>query len=67
MVATAGDHNVLGKLVRRQGCSLKLNEFDEKIAIADGAEWIHRMSLTKVFIHALLTKDAQKYDFEICN
>ena len=42
VVATAGDHKVLGKLVRRQAGSLKLNEFDEKIAIADGAEWIHR-------------------------
>lgn len=42
VVATAGDHNVLGKLVRRQAGSLKLNEFDEKVAIADGAEWIHR-------------------------
>ena len=42
VVATAGDHKVLGRLVRRQACSLKLNEFDEKVAIADGAEWIHR-------------------------
>jgi hypothetical protein len=42
VVATAGDHKVLGKLVRRQAGSLELNEFDEKVAIADGAEWIHR-------------------------
>jgi len=42
VVATAGDHKVLGKLVRRQAGSLKLNEFDEKVAIADGAGWIHR-------------------------
>lgn len=42
VVATAGDHKVLGKLVRRQAGFLKLNEFDEKVAIADGAGWIHR-------------------------
>ena len=42
VVSTAGDHKVLGKLVRRQAGSLKLNEFDEKVAIADGAGWIHR-------------------------
>ena len=42
VVATAGDHKVLGKLVRRQAGSLKLNEFDEKVAIADGAGWIYR-------------------------
>ena len=42
VVATAGDHKVLGKLVRRQADSLRLNEFDEKVAIADGAGWIHR-------------------------
>ena len=41
VVATAGDHKVLGKLVRRHAGCLKLNEFDEKVAIADGAEWIH--------------------------
>ena len=34
VVATAGDHKVLGKLVRRQAGCLKLNEFDEKVAIA---------------------------------
>jgi hypothetical protein len=42
VVATAGDHTVLGKLMRRQAKCLKLNDFDEKVAIADGAEWIHR-------------------------
>jgi len=42
VVATAGDHKALGKLVRRQAGSVKLNEFDEKVAIADGAGWIHR-------------------------
>lgn len=42
VVATAGDHTVLGKLIRRQAGRMKLNDFDEKIAIADGAEWIHR-------------------------
>ena len=41
VVATAGDHRVLGRLVRRQAIGLDLNQFDQKVAIADGADWIH--------------------------
>lgn len=42
VVATGGNHEVLGKLVRRQAKQLKLDQADEKIAIADGAEWIRK-------------------------
>jgi hypothetical protein len=41
VVATAGDHHALGRLVRRQAIGLDLNQFDQKVAIADGADWIH--------------------------
>jgi hypothetical protein len=41
VVATAGDHQVLGRLVRRQAVSLGLNRFDQRLAIADGADWIY--------------------------
>jgi len=41
VVATAGNHRALGRLVRRQAIRLGLNQFDQKVAIADGADWIH--------------------------
>ena len=41
VVVTAGDHHVLGRLVRRQAVRLGLNQFDQKLALADGADWIH--------------------------
>jgi len=41
VVATAGDHQVLGRLVRRQAIHLGLNQFDQKLAVADGADWIY--------------------------
>jgi hypothetical protein len=41
VVATAGDHHALGRLVRRQAVRLGLNQFDQKLGLADGAEWIH--------------------------
>jgi Uncharacterised protein family (UPF0236) len=48
VVATAGNHHVLGKQVRRQACHLELNQFDQKVAIADGADWIHRQLTDKI-------------------
>jgi len=41
VIATAGDHQVLGGLVRRQAVRLGLNRFDQRLAIADGADWIY--------------------------
>ena len=41
VVATAGDHHVLGRLVRRQAVRLGLNQFDQRLAVADGADWIY--------------------------
>jgi hypothetical protein len=48
VMATAGDHQVLGRLVRRQAAYLKLNRFDQKVAIADGADWIYRQLTRRI-------------------
>jgi hypothetical protein len=37
---TQGDHEVAGKLMRRDACLLRLDRADDKVAIVDGAEWI---------------------------
>jgi hypothetical protein len=48
VVATAGDHHVLGRLVRRQAVSLGLNHFDQRLAVADGADWIHTQLVSQI-------------------
>lgn len=42
VVATSGNHKVLGKVLRREAKHLKITEADEKVAITDGAEWIRK-------------------------
>jgi len=42
VVGTAGDHQVLGRLLRRQAATIGLDRFDQKLAVADGADWIER-------------------------
>jgi len=46
--ATSGNHEVLGRLLRRQAARLKLTEFDEKAGLADGADWITNQFQTKL-------------------
>jgi hypothetical protein len=46
--ATSGNHEVLGRLLRRQAAKLKLPEFDEKAGLADGADWITKQFQTKL-------------------
>lgn len=48
VIATAGDHQVLGRLVRRQAARLGLNRFDQRLAIADGADWIYNQLTGKI-------------------
>ena len=48
VVATSGNHEVLGKMLRREAKHLKINEADERVAIADGAEWIRKQFQSKV-------------------
>lgn len=37
---TRGDHEVAGRLMRRQACRLRLDEADEKVGNVDGSPWI---------------------------
>lgn len=39
---TSGDCDALGRLWRREAAKVKLTEADERVAVADGAEWIDR-------------------------
>jgi hypothetical protein len=40
VVGTRGDHAVLGRIMRREGSKLKLDEAKHKYSVTDGAEWI---------------------------
>jgi hypothetical protein len=39
---TPGDHQALGRQLRREAAKLRLDEADEKLSVSDGAEWIRR-------------------------
>ena len=39
-IGTKGNHKVLGKIMRREACKLKLDKADVKYSITDGADWI---------------------------
>jgi len=39
---TAGNHEALGRLMRREAAKLRFNQADEKISVSDGAEWIRK-------------------------
>jgi len=41
-VGTAGNHETLGKLMRREAAKLKFAQADEKASVSDGAEWIRK-------------------------
>jgi len=41
-VGTSGDHQVLGRLMRRTAGQLKLGAADTKYSVTDGADWIRR-------------------------
>jgi len=40
VVATSGNHEAMGRLMRREAARMKLSQADEKLAVADGADWI---------------------------
>jgi hypothetical protein len=42
VLATAGDHTVLGRLLRREAQRLGFNQFAQKLGLGDGADWILR-------------------------
>ena len=39
---TSGDHQTLGRMLRREASKLKIDDADEKLAVSDGAKWIRR-------------------------
>ena len=41
-VGTSGDHEVLGRLMRREGRKLRLDQADLAYSVCDGADWIRR-------------------------
>ena len=45
---TAGNHEALGCLMRREATKLKFNQADEKISVSDGAEWIRKQLEAKL-------------------
>ncbi len=48
VVATSGNHKVLGKLLRREAGRLKIGDAEQKVAIADGADWIRKQLESKL-------------------
>jgi hypothetical protein len=42
VLATAGDCEQIGRMIRREAKRLGLNRFDQKLGIGDGADWILR-------------------------
>lgn len=46
--STAGNHEALGRLMRREATKLKFNQADEKISVSDGAEWIRKQLEAKL-------------------
>ena len=48
VVGTAGNHEVLGRLMRREAGRLGVDEADERVAVVDGAEWIRRQLETRL-------------------
>lgn len=46
--ATAGDHEALGRLMRREAAKIKLDQADEKLSVSDGAEWIRKQMQTRL-------------------
>ena len=58
VIATSGNHEVIGKLLRREAKHLKITDADQKVAVADGAEWIRKQLKSK-----LPMLDSQILDF----
>jgi hypothetical protein len=48
VIATSGNHEVLGRLMRREASRAGLNKANEKIAIVDGADWIAKQLNNKL-------------------
>lgn len=47
-VATSGNHQVLGRLMRREGRKLRLDQADVAYSVSDAADWIRRQYRDKL-------------------
>lgn len=47
-LGTAGDHNALGRRMRRSAIRLRLDQARSKYSVSDGAEWIARQLRTRL-------------------
>jgi hypothetical protein len=52
---TSGDHQALGRMLRREASKIKLDDADEKFAVSDGAKWIrHQFRAQLSMLDALI-------------
>jgi len=47
-IGTAGNHDVLGRRMRREAAKLRIGEAQETVAVSDGAEWIQHQFRTRL-------------------
>lgn len=48
VIATSGNHEVLGRLLRREAARLRLGDADEKLSVTDGADWIDKQLASRL-------------------
>jgi hypothetical protein len=52
---TSGNHQELGRLLRREASKIKIDDADEKFAVSDGAKWIrHQFQVRLPLLDALI-------------
>lgn len=52
---TSGNHQQLGRMLRREAAKVKLAEADEKISVSDGAKWIrHQFQVQLPMLDAMI-------------
>jgi hypothetical protein len=52
---TSGNHEVLGRMLRREAGKLKLSQAQEKISVSDGAKWIrHQLEVQLPMLEAMI-------------
>ena len=47
-IGTAGNHDVLGRRMRREAAKVRLGEADQTVAVSDGADWIQHQLRTRL-------------------
>lgn len=47
-IGTAGNHDVLGRRMRREAAKLKIGEAHQRVAVSDGADWIQHQLRTRL-------------------